>query len=213
MSNRMGTPVAFTLEKNVSQLSCNITFGALGVPTKVALNSKGFCNVTQNTVSFTATGTSTTSITGVSNFTGLYNGMILTGTNVAANSIISALNPGAGTFTLSQATTGAITAVTATGGYTLQLGTQAGVKLDTYVKLLGLSVLNDLTALQGGVSTGASAPAASHWFMTNNSVSKAGLASVTLMCGTGNGATFVQVNPASGEAVEIQMMLGGSTAI
>ena len=80
MADRDFTPVAFTMEKNVVTLSCHVTFGANGVPTIDPINSKGFFNVTQYTTpSFTATGTSTTSITGVSNFTGLYNGMILSG--------------------------------------------------------------------------------------------------------------------------------------
>lgn len=213
MSGRAYTPVMFSLEKNVVHLGAHILFGANGVPTLDVKNSKGFCNVTQNTQTFTATGTSTASITGVSNFTGLYNGMILSGTNVQAGSVISALNPGAGTFTLSLPTTGAITSVTATGGYVLQLGTQAGVRLDTYVKLLGLSVLNDMTALQGGATTGAQAPLAPQWFLINNSVSIAQSASLTLMCGSGSGTAFTSVNPQSGSAAYIQLLLGNSTSI
>ncbi len=212
MANRNYTPVMFSLEKNMVHLSAHITFGAAGAPTLDTNNSKGFCSVVQATKSFTATASSTASFTAVSDLTGLYNGMIISGTNIAANSVISALNS-AGTFTSSHASTGVVSGVTATGGYTLQMGTQTGVKLDTYVKLLGLKVLSDLSGLQGSASTLASSSTAPAWFMVNNSVSNSGLASVTLMCGTLSAGTFVQVQPASGEGVYIRMTLGNSTAL
>lgn len=220
MANRDFTPVMFALEKNVVHLGAHITFGAAGAPTLDTSNSKGFCNVSQFTTSFTATASSTASYTAVSNFTNLYNGMIMSGTNVAAGSIISAINAGAGTLTSAAASTGVVSAVTATGGYILQLGTLAGVKIDTYVKLLGLKVVNDLSALPGAAATQASVSKAPSWFMVQNNISKAIPASsattagsITLMCGTFSGGTFVQAQPASGEGIYVQLMLGNSTAL
>lgn len=220
MADRDFTPVLFSLEKRVVLLSAHITFGTAGAPTLDTSNSKGFCNVTQFTTAFTATASSTASFTAVSTFVDLYNGMIISGTNIAANSVISALNAGAGTFTSSHASTGVVAAVTATGGYILQLGTIAGLKTDTYVKLLGLSVLSDESGLQGGASTGASVPADNQWFMIQNNVSKAIpastaalSASIVLMCGSNNSGAFVQAQPASGEGIYVQLMLGNSTAL
>lgn len=223
MANRDFTPVMFGLEKNIVHLSAHITFGASGDPTLDTSNSKGFCNVARFTQAFTATASSTASFSAVSSFVGLYNGMIISGTNIAANSVISALNAGAGTFTSSQASTGVVSAVTATGGYILQLGTRAALNLDTYVKLLGVRVLPDLHSLPGAASTQASTPAAPEWFMIQNNISTAIpsasssslAASIVLMCGTynGAGATFKNVQPASGEGIYVQLMLGNSTAL
>lgn len=219
MANRDFTPVMFGLEKNIVHLSAHITFGASGAPTLDTSNSKGFCSVAQFTKSFTATAASTASYTAVSDLTDLYNGMIISGTNVAAGSVISALNA-AGTFTSSLASTGAVSAVTATGGYILQLGTIAGVKTDPYVKLLGFKIINDMSSLQGAASTLASASKAPQWFILQNNISKAipastatTSASLTLMCGSGVGTSFVAAQPASGEGLYIQLMLGNSTAL
>jgi hypothetical protein len=218
MADRDFTSVMFAMEKKVVHLSCHVTFGAAGAATVDAANSLGILNFTQFTKSFTATGTSTTSITAVSNFTSLYNGMILSGTNVAAGSIISAINAGAGTLTVSQATTGAISAVTATGGYKLQFGKTLlnGPSLDTYNKLLGIKVISDLSGLQGAAATAPSVSLAPKWFIIGNTVSSNTAttgASVTLMCGAGgDGNSFVAAQPASGEGIYIQIMLGNSTA-
>lgn len=215
MADRDFTPVLFALNKNVVLLQAKIKFGASGAPTLDTSNfqSKGFCAVSQFSKSFTAAGTSSASITSVSDFTGLYNGMVLSGTNVAANSVISAINAGAGTFTVSNATTGAISAVTATGGYTLQFGSSSS-KLDTYPVLLGFSALWDEVSLPGAVSTQASTPAGPEVFLMANQISVSGSASISFMTGTynGAGATFKQVNPASGEALKLAFMLGNSTA-
>lgn len=220
MADRNFTPVMFALEKEVVHLSAHITFGANGAPTLDTNNSKGFCNVAQFTTSFTATASSTASFTAVSNFTSLYNGMVISGTNIPANSKISTINAGAGTFTSSNASTGVVSAVTATGGYILQLGTIAGQRTDTYVKLLGFKVLNDISGLQGGVSTQALGPAAPAWHLIQNNISKSipassptTSASLILMCGSGSGSSFVQAQPASGEGLYVQLMLGKSTAL
>lgn len=218
MANRDYTTVLQSLEKLRVFLSCRVNFGVAGAPSVLTANSLGILAVTQfTTAAFTATGTSTTSITGVSNFTNLYNGMILKGTNVAANSVISNINAGAGTLTLSQATTGAISSVSATGGYQIQFGKtlQNGASLDTYPKFLGMSVLPDENGLQGSASTQASSPTAPHWFMFQNTISSntpVTGASVYLMCGYYTGNVFTQINPANGERAHMMFSLGNSTA-
>lgn len=217
MADRAFTPVLFALEKNLVNLAAHVTFGASGAPTLDSPNSLGFYKVSQFSTSFTATGTSTTSITGVSNFTGLYNGMILSGTNVAAGSVISAINAAAGTFTLSIATTGAISAVTATGGYVFQLGKSLNgqASLDPYNKLLGASFLTDYSGAQGAAATAATAPSAAKWFMTSNTIASATAgtgASLTFMCGEGSGSSFVQAQPVTGTGLYLKLTLGNSTA-
>lgn len=220
MADRDFCPVQYTMEKKVVTLGAHITFGAAGAPTLDTSNSKGFCNVAQFTQAFTATASSTASFTAVSSFAGLYNGMIISGTNIAANSVVSALNAGAGTFTSSQASTGVVSAVTATGGYVIQLGRLAALQVDNYVKILGYSIIPDLSGLPGAASTQASVPAAPGWFMFRNNVSasipsSSGVLAGTigLMCGTWSAGTFVQKQPASGEGIYFQVMLGNSTAL
>lgn len=220
MADRDYCPVQYAMEKKVVTLSAHITFGASGAPTLDTSNSKGFCNVAQFTTSFTATASSTASYTAVSNFTNLYNGMIMSGTNVAAGSVISAINAGAGTLTSAQASTGVVSAVTATGGYVLQLGRLAALQVDNYVKILGFSIVPDLSGLPGAAATQASVPAAPGWFMFRNNVSasipsSSGVlaATIGLMCGTWSAGTFVQKQPASGEGIYFKVQLGNSTAL
>jgi hypothetical protein len=219
MADRDFTSVMFALEKKVVHLGFHITFGANGAPTIDTPNSLGLLQVTQFTKSFTATAASTASYTAVSDFTDLYNGMIISGTNVAAGSVISALNAAAGTFTSSLASTGVVSAVTATGGYVIQLGKKLlnGNSLDTYPKLLGIDIMPDCSGLIGAASTQASTPAGPTWFMIGNTINSATVttgASITLMCGTvnGAGATFKSVQPALGEGIYVRLMLGNSTA-
>lgn len=220
MADRDFSTVQFAMEKKVVMLSARITFGANGVPTLDAVNSKGFAACTQYSTTFTATGTATASITGASNFTGLYNGMILSGTNVAAGSVISAINAPAGTFTLSTPTTGAIGTVTATGGYQLQLGKtlQNGISLDPYRKILGVDLIPDMSGLQGAAAVQAGAPNWYDYFLIGNTISSATAvtgASLYFQLGyaTGSGAAnWKTVNPASGEALFIRLKLCNSTA-
>lgn len=217
MADRDFSTVLFAMEKKVVLLSAHITFGASGAPTLDSANSLGFLSAAQFTKSFTATASSTASFTAVSNFTNLYNGMIISGTNIPANSVISSINAGAGTFTSSNASTGVVSAVTATGGYVLRLGKQLqnGASLDTYPKLLGVSIIKDLSGLPGAASTQASVSTAPEWFMIGNTVSSNTAstgAAITLMCGSLSGATFTQAQPASGEGIIVKLMLGNSTA-
>lgn len=230
--NRLGRPVAFTLEPDVVSLFANISFGAAGAPT---LNqgpypktfSKGFCNVTRNAIAFTATlDGSTAVLTAVSSFAGLYVGMGVTGTGIPANSTISSMVPASGTVTISANTTAAATeTVTASGGqFILQLGTQAGVRLDTYNHLLGLAPHWDEVSNQGGASTGALAPAAPSVFLVGNqtsvrtipstAASQASDATITIQCGYYNGSgSFIAKDPDSGSILRLAMQLSRSSAI
>jgi hypothetical protein len=221
MASRAFTSVQFALEKNVVYLSAHVTIGANGVPTVDAPNSLGILACTQfTTPAFTATGTSTASITAASSFVNLYNGMNLVGTNVPATATISAINAAAGTFTISNATTGAISSVTAVGGYRLQLGKVAGIstQLDTYNKILAVNITSDLSGLPGAAATQAAAPAWSDWFLMQNTIASgtAGTgASVCFQLGYASSAGtagWKTVQPASGEGFYVQLMLGNSTA-
>ena len=218
MADRDFCPLAYTMEKKVVTLSAHVTFGANGVPTLDAINSKGFLSAALLVKSFTATASSTASFTAVSDFTNLYQGMVLTGTNIPASTTISAsINGPAGTFTASQASTGVVSAVKATGGYVLRLGKQLqnGASLDVYNKILGVSILPDLSALSGGAAVTALAPAAPTWFMIGNTVASGTAstgASITLMCGTMSAGVVTFVPPASGEGIYVKVLLCNSTA-
>jgi hypothetical protein len=230
--NRLGRPISFTLEPDVVSLFANISFGAAGAPTLnqgpyPKIFSKGFCNISRNAISFTATlDGSTAVLTAVSSFAGLYVGMIVTGVGIPAASTIVSMNAGAATLTISANTTAASTeVVSAAGGqYILQLGTQAGVRLDTYNHLLGLSPEWDEVANQGGASTLASAPSANVLFLIGNQTSVRTIpstaassltdATITFQCGYYNGSdAFVAKDPDSGSVLRLAMQLGRSSAI
>ena len=77
------------------------------------------------TTTFTATGTSTVTWTSVSALTGLCVGMTLSGTNVAAGTILASIDS-ATQITVSKASTGALGTVTATGdGFKIALYTSS----------------------------------------------------------------------------------------
>lgn len=214
--NRLVRPIMFCFEPSVVFQFNQINFGAAGAPTLTALNSKGACNIALNSIAFTGTSSASVTVTSVSSFAGLYNGMTVTGTNIPAATTISSMNPGAGTITLSQAATGANTGLSASGGqYTLTLGSQFTPfkRLDAYVKLLGVNHAWDESGLQGGASTGASAPAAPNLFIVGNNVSNGSLASVVFQTGSGVGSAFVANNPANGEILRLALKLCRSSAI
>lgn len=224
--NRTVRPVCFAFEPDVVSVFANISFGAAGAPTfTVGTNTqsnnvqvnKGLCNIALNTIAFTGTTTNgSPTVTSVSSFAGLYNGMTVTGTNIPAATTISSMAPGSGTITLSANATGANTGLTASGGqYTLTFGSQFTPfkRLDSYVRLLALHPLWELNGLQGGASTGASSPAAPTLFLVNNSISNASLASLTFQLGTLSGATFVAASPANGEKLKLAIHLTRSTAV
>lgn len=224
--NRFVRPILFAFEPDLVFAYLRCVWGAAGAFTLDTNHSKGICNFTKNVISFTGTTSASVTVTGVSSFAGLYNGMTVSdgGTHVPANTTISAMNPGAGTITLSQAATGTNTGLTATGGqYTVQFGSQAGVRLDVYVRLLGMKFIFNEISLQGGVSTGASAPAASTLFLVGNNISTRTIpptpaanltdATLQLQFGNGGGSSFVAADPANGEIVHVGFEFTRSTAI
>lgn len=227
MANRLMHPVMFAFEADTCHLFAKISFGAAGAPTLDTTQCKGFCNITRKTISITGDITNASpTVSNVSSFAGIYNGMSITGTGIPANTTISAKNPGAGTITLSQnatATTSTLAISVAGGQYVIQLGRQAGVQLDTYTKLLGLSHNWDESGLQGGVSTGASSPAAPAMFIVGNNTKVVTSprtiataltdATLTIQFGHFSGATFVAADPASGEIVRLAAQFSRSTAI
>lgn len=223
--NRFARPVVFAMEPDVVFLFMKCAFGASGAPTLDTNQSKGICNITRNSIAFTGTtaGASPT-VSSVNTFVGLYNGMTVTGTNIPASTTISSMNAGAGTITLSQNANGVNAGLTAVGGqYTIQLGAQAGVRFDTYNKLLGLNLCWDESASQGGASTAASSPAAPFMFQVGNNVSvktvpptvAANLTDATFQVqfGTLSAGTFVAADPRNGDVVRIAIQLCRSGAI
>lgn len=224
--NRLVRPVHFAFEADVVSVFANIQFGAAGAPSFVigtttqsnnVPTNKGLCNIALKVITATATTDGTTAVlTAVSSFAGLYNGMNVTGTGIAANSHIVSMNPGAGTITLNNNTTaaGTVTISISGGQYVLTFGSNFSQgRLDTYVRLLAISALWNEDGLQGGASTGASAPAAPFMFIVNNSVAVAGSASITIQLGTLSGATFVAAAPANGEKLKLGIQLTRSSAI
>jgi hypothetical protein len=111
-----------------------------------------------------------------------------------------------------------------TGQYILQLGQQAAQRLDTYVKVLEVKHSFDETtgSASGGVGQIQLAPNAPSMVWIQNKVSTRTIpatatsgstdASITVQFGTGSGAGFQAGVPAPGEAVQIVMILGNSTA-
>lgn len=217
--NRLVRPIMFAFEPDVVFAFAKMSFGASGVPTLDTKNSKGFCDVRQQVIAITGTtANASPTVTSVSSFVGLYVGMFIDdgGTNVAVGTTISAMNPGAGTITLSANATGTNTGLNVTGGYILTLGQLYKTRLDAYNKLLDLNYTFDLTGLQGGVSTGASAPAAPQLFLTANNISNAALANIIFQTGNGTDAAnlpFKSIVPANGEILRLTLKLCRSGAI
>lgn len=218
--NRNLRPVMFAFEPDVVSVFANLSFGAAGAVTlnqTQSNSSKGICNVAATTIAFTGTSSnSSTSVTAVSSFAGLYVGMTITGTNIPASTTIASMNAGAGTLTLSQAATGTNAGLTAGGGlYTVTFGSQFTPfkRLDAYVKLLAIKADFDVSGVQGGASTLALAPAGSNVFVVANNISNSTLANLVLQFGTGSGTSFVATNPGNGERCRISFKFSRSTAI
>ncbi len=177
MATTYGSPVLFTKEKNVWILSARITFDANGVPALDTTQSKGFCAVWQNTPTFTAgTTQSSSSIGTVSSFAGLFSGMNITlassGALIATQTIGSltaitdsltmvakAGSTGFPVFAIPSATFIAGSGGGATGQYILQLGQQAATRLDAYPKVLMVQHSFDMT-VGSMVGTGATSQVA-----------------------------------------------------
>lgn len=225
MANRFSTPVAFTMEKNVVQLFARVVFGTNNAPILDTNNSKGFCNVGFSTPVFggtTSSGSST--ITSVSSFQGLFTGMTLSGGGGAGTiGTMTALTKSI--VMTSPATSGTTASITATGGqYVFQLGTQAGVRLDAYNKLLDFNFSFDEST---GSATGSAlqvqlAPAALTGFIVQNNTmvrtipatltSNSTDCTFTIQFGNGSGVGFVATAPANGESVRINLGLGNCSA-
>lgn len=226
MANRYARPIMFAMEPDVVFLFGRFTFGSSGAITKVANDSKGFCNATRVAISITGDITnSSATVSNVSSFAGLYVGMGISGTGIQAGSTILSMNAGAGSLVLSAtatATTATLAITVAGGQYLFQLGSLAAVNLDVYNKLLGLNANWDLSGLPGAVSTAASTPAAPSMFLINNSVSIRTIpttaasvltdASFKVQFGTFSAGTFGAKDPASGEILRLALQLSRSSA-
>lgn len=232
MANRFARPISFTMEPDVVTLFARLTFGSSGAVTLQQgpypkAFSKGFCSATLNTQVVTATLTNTsTSVSSLSSTFGIFNGMSVTGTGVPSSATISSVNPSAATATLSSAATASGTeTLTFSGGqYLLQLGSQAGVRLDTYNHLLGMSYVWDENANNTAASgSSPAAPAAPNCFILTDSVAIRTIpatassantdASLLLQFGTGAGSSFTAVVPDSGSVLRLVLQLGRSSAI
>lgn len=246
MASTYGTPVLFTKEKNVWVLSARVVFDTNGAAVLDTTQSKGFCAVWQNTPTFTAGTTNSSSVIGtVSSFQGLFSGMNLTVSSSAVfvssatiGSITASL-ASSGTFNVTAANAGqsgfpvfAIPSTTfvagsgggGTGQYILQLGQQAGQRLDPYCKLLMVQHSFDETtgSASGGSLQQQLTPAAPSMVLIQNKSSLRTVpptlatnstdASITVQFGTGTGRNFQAGFPAAGEAVRIVLVLGNSTA-
>ncbi len=226
MAGRNFTPVSFGLEKNIVQLYARVVFGGSGVPLLDTNNSKGFCNAAINAPSFTGTTSSgSATISSVTSFAGLFTGMTLTGTGVGGT--IGTMTAATASLVMSAPATSAqaTTTVTATGGqYVLQLGTQAGVRLDSYNKILELGCIFDEStgSATGGYQVLQLAPAAQNSFIVGNksnirtipatSTSNSTDCTVVVQFGNGAGTSFVAAAPAAGEVLRLNLNLGNSTA-
>ncbi len=199
--NRLARPVCFAMEPDVVSLFARATFGAAGAPTLVQNDSKGFCQWAASSQVWTGTTTnSSTSVTGMKSLYGVYNGMSVTGTGIPASTTVTAVNPSAGTLTLSQAATGSATvALTFSGGqYILTLGSQLTpfTKLDTYPRLLDFDYFWDsITNAKLQTSSSPSAPAAPFVFLVANQIA---FASQTFIA-TGTTATSTAVTALSSQ--------------
>lgn len=230
MASTYGYPVGFWKEGNVWTLSAHVTFGATGVPTLDTKNSKGICSFAPQSVVFSgATVSSSATVTSVSSFLGLYTGMSVTGTGFQATTTVGTISASTGSIVLSKAVnTGSSTgslAITASGGrYIIQFGQQAAQRLDSYVKLLGMDRVFDVTAASasGGVGVAALAPSAPNMFIVANNTSVRTIpatatsgstdCSLSLQLGSGVGTGFVAADPVAGEGARFVIVFGNLSA-
>lgn len=232
MANTYGTAVNFTKELNVWTLSAQLVFGPSGAVSFTALQQKGFCAINPESVVFTGASTnSSTAISSVSSFRGIFNGMTITAATAGelqAASTVSSITAATQILTISKQAiiTEATTATYfATGGrYRLQLGTLAGVNVTPFVKVLGMSVVQDMSSgsASGALAYGQVAPPATHAFIVDNKISvrtipttqatnstDASLA-IQFGYGVGPGMGFIAQAPADGTKVDILLTLGNS---
>lgn len=235
MANRYASPVLFAMEKNVVFVSARVVFNPSGIAVLDTSNSKGVCNFQLDQVAFTAnTVGSSTTMSSVSSFAGLFNGMTVTG--FGATTTISSITAGAAQSLTLASGTGVTTtnagAVIATGGrYRIQFGTQAAQRLDTYNKLLGWSFQWEMTTSSavGTATRQHLAPAAPEVFLVQNNIqqrtipktSTSGSTDASLVIQTGTyglvggayAGGFTAQAPATGESLKLMFMFGNSTAL
>lgn len=230
MASTYGSPVLFTKEKNVWTLSCRLLFGANGTVTLDPMESKGFCAAFLDPVTFSGnTVASSASVSSITSFAGLFNGMTVTGsTSVGAGVTVSSMNANTGVLTLSSGTnvlTQPGNLLQATGGrYRVQFGQQAGVRLDAYVKVMGFNCdWRETTGTAAGSATSLQfSPTVTNSFMVQNNIKVRTIpqtltsgstdASVAIQFGTYSGGLFTVATPKPGEVAHFTFILGNSTA-
>jgi hypothetical protein len=225
MAGRNFTPVQFGLEKNIVSLYSRALIGANGAVTLDTSNSKGICNIAVSTPIFTGTTSSgSATINSVSSFNNLFTGMTLSGGG--ANGVIGTMTAATASIVMSAPATAAGSAtITATGGqYIVQFGTQAGVRLDSYAKLLDWNYTFDESngSANGSYQVLQVAPAATQGFIVENLIktrtipavgtSNSTDCTVIVQFGNGAGSGFVAATPASGEVLRMSYTMGNSTA-
>lgn len=233
MANVYGTAVNFTKELNVWTLGAQLVFGPNGAVSFNTAQQKGFCAINPESVVFTgATTNSTTTLSSVSSFDGIFAGMTITGPagELQASTVVSSWTAATAILTLSKQAITTDTAATynATGGrYRLQLGTLAGVNLTPFVKVLGMSVIQDLSSGSASGAYGIAqvsnpAPVA---FIIDNKISLRTIpttqatnstdSSIAIQFGygVGPGTGFIAQSPADGTKVNVLLTLGNSTGV
>lgn len=229
MANVYGNTVQFTKENNTFRLWAKVTFGASGAAVLDTNNSRGICNFSAYTTSFTGNTTaSSVTVSSVSSFSGLFPGMTVTGSGstIQASTTISTLNAGGQSLALSQVAAGTQPAnpLVASGGqYLVQFGTEALYRVTPFVKLLGFgwSVDESIGSAAGSQSVLQLAPNIEKVFMTENNISSVVVpkspttmitdASIVLQMGTGNGTSFTAVNPTAATTMRFWFDLGNAT--
>lgn len=228
MANRYNNPVSFAMEPNMVTLSAHVTFGATGVPSVDALNSKGIANVWNQSIAFTgATASGSSTITSVSSFLGLYTGMTISGTGVVGTPTIGTISAATGSVVLSGPVgASSATAFNATGGrYIFQFGLNNGNRLDPYYKMLFVHSAWDESSASASGSAGVAAlgPSSGAGFLVDNNINQRTIpqtqatastdCSLVLQFGSGIGTGFVAADPKGGEGLRVLFVLGNSSAI
>lgn len=234
MANRYASPVLFSMDKNVTIVSLRAVFGAGGAVAIDAVNSKGISYMAPDQVAFVAnTVASSATTSSVTSFSGLFNGMTVTGltTTVGASVTISSMTAGTGAIVLSSGTnvtTQQANSLLATGGrYRIQFGLTVGNRFDTYNSLLHFSYdFRETTASASGSSATLQLyPLAADGFIVQNNVAVRTIPSTTTSGSTdaslavqfgfygSNSNSFTAVTPQAGEIVHMFFVFRNSTAI
>lgn len=233
MANVYASPVLFTKEKNVHIFTLRAVFDNNGVVALDTSNSKGICAFGPDQVSFSGnTVASSASVSSVTSFAGLFNGMTVTGITqtVGAAVTISSMTAGTSTLVLSSGTNVVAqpaNALIATGGrYRVQFGTLSGINLTPFVKLMGFSYdFRETTASASGNATRLQLyPYVEEAFVVQNNIAVRTIPATTTSGSTdasiavqfgyygSDNNTFTATTPKAGEVVHMTFVLGNSTA-